>query len=251
MTKLSVLVVAHNEEARLAACLDRLSFADELVVVLDKCTDDSKAIAARYTGNLIEGSWPLEGGRRNTGIEACTSDWILEVDADELVPPELAAEIRTVIAAPSADYYLVPIDNYIGNRLVRHGWGASFGTASDLALFRRDAKRWGMQRVHPALTLKGKKGHRLTHPIKHQVDDNLTDTFHRLNRYTDLKAQDMVDSGQSGTLIGNVRRFFSRFYKCYVKRQGYKEGIYGFTIALCAGLFPLLSYLKMRERRDA
>ncbi|MFN7754339.1 MAG: glycosyltransferase family 2 protein [Holosporales bacterium] len=247
---LSALVVAHNEEARLEACLQRLGFADEIVVVLDKCTDGSEAIARRFTDRLISGSWPLEGPRRNTGIEACRGEWVLEVDADEWVSPELAIEIKELLKAPKADYYLVPIDNYIGKRLVRDGWGGSFGTRSDLALFRRDAKRWGGQRVHPSLTLKGVRGPRLTASIRHQVDEDLSETFARLNRYSDLKARDWLDAGNIGTLGGHIRRFFFRFWKCYVRRGGYREGIYGIAIALCAGLFPLLSYLKAREIRE-
>ena len=95
--KISALVVAHNEEDQLADCLERLAFADELVVVLDKCTDGSDTIAALFTNNIVEGSWDIEGERRNTGLEACNGDWIIEVDADERVSPELAAEIREAV----------------------------------------------------------------------------------------------------------------------------------------------------------
>jgi glycosyltransferase involved in cell wall biosynthesis len=247
MPKLSALVVAHNEERRLPDCLARLGFADEIVVVLDRCTDGSKAIAEQFNARILEGAWELEGPRRNAGIAHCTGDWVLEVDADERVPPELGAEIRAVISRPVADIYLVPIDNYVGGHLVRDGWGGSFGTRSDIALFRRDAKRWGSQRVHPSLTLTGTVGPKLRAAIAHDVDDNLTDMFRRLNRYSDLRAQDMVDAGRIGTLGGHIRRLFTRFFKCYVRRGGYREGIYGFAIALCAALFPLLSYLKARE----
>ena len=92
--KLSALVVAHNEEKQLAQCLECLAFADELVVVLDKCTDGSDAIAALFTKNVIEGSWDIEGDRRNTGLDTCKGDWILEVDADERVKPQLPDQIR-------------------------------------------------------------------------------------------------------------------------------------------------------------
>ena len=91
---LSALVVIHNEEARLDACLERLAFADEIVVVLDKCTDASRDIAARYTDRVVEGAWEIEGERRNLGIDFCRGEWILEVDADEWITPELAREVR-------------------------------------------------------------------------------------------------------------------------------------------------------------
>ena len=94
---LSALVVAHNEEAQLDDCLAPLRFADEIVIVLDRCTDGSKDIAEKFGAVIIEGAWPLEGDRRNTGIDACRSDWVLEVDADERVSTALAEEIRAVI----------------------------------------------------------------------------------------------------------------------------------------------------------
>ncbi len=250
MTTLTALVMVHNEEKRLAACLDRLRFADAIVVVLDKCTDASKAIAQQYTSHIIEGAWECEGARRNLGIEACPSDWIVEIDADEWVTPALGDEIRTTLANANADYYALPIDNYIGKRLVRHGWGGSFGRRTNFALFRKGHKTWGAQRVHPAVTFTGTRGHKLTHPLIHHVDDNLTDTVARLNRYSSLKAEDLQASGDIGTLLGNCRRFFSRFWRCYIRRQGYKEGVYGIVIALCAGLFPLLAYAKAVERQN-
>jgi glycosyltransferase involved in cell wall biosynthesis len=246
MSALSALVVIHDEEARLADCLERLGFADEVVVVLDRCTDRSKEIAARFTDRLVEGAWPLEGDRRNTGIEACRGPWILEVDADERVPPALAEEIRRVVAESNFDWHEILVDNYIGHRLVRYGWGASYGKAAYPGLFRKGAKSWGHNRVHPKLTFKGIKGPRLTHRIDHMVDRNISDMIKRLDRYSSARALDLRDAGDIGTFGHNVRRIFSRFYKCYVARRGYREGGYGFLIALFAGLYPILSYLKAR-----
>ncbi len=252
MTTLSALVVVHNEEACLAACLEKLGFADELVVVLDKCTDGSRDIALFFTdqAHLLEGGWDLEGPRRNDGLAACTGDWVLEIDADEHVPPELAREICAVIAASAADYHDLSVDNYIGEHRVCYGWGASFGTSAVPRLSRRGAKVWGAQRVHPALTWTGRngakvvKGPTLVNRLDHYVDTGISDMIRRLDRYSTARARDLRSSGNVGGLASNVRRFFSRFYKCYVSRKGYKEGGWGVLIALCAGLYPLLSYLK-------
>lgn len=243
--KLSALVVAHDEEAQLAACLDTLRFADEIVIVLDKCTDRSREIAARYTDRLIEGAWDIEGERRNLGIDACAGDWILEVDADERVPEALAQEIRHVIATAPFGHFLIPYDNYVGKRLVRHGWGASWGVSATVRLFAKGAKRWGMTRIHPRVELLGARG-RLTTPMVHYVDRDISDMIRRLDRYTTARAADLRASGDIGGFADNLRRLFSRFFKCYVGRKGYREGYYGFLIALFAGLFPLLSWLKAK-----
>ena len=247
---LAVVICVHNEEQRLAKCLDHLLFADELIVVLDKCTDNSKEIALTYlkkfkTGKILEGVFELEGNRRNAGIEAAVSDWVLEVDADEVVSTALAAEIKTVISTATDDWFLVPVDNYIGERLVRYGWGASFGVSAVARLFRKNVKTWGLQRVHPKIDFKGKKGSQLKLPLEHYVDKNIYEMIERLNRYTSKKALDLIENpSPRETLRHNILRFFGRFYKCYLKKKGYKEGKWGFLIALMAGLYPLLSYLK-------
>jgi glycosyltransferase involved in cell wall biosynthesis len=243
---LSALVVVHDEAAQLEDCLKRLAFAGELVVVLDRCTDASADIARRFTGRLVEGGWEREGDRRNTGIAACAGPWVLEVDADERVPPELATEIAAVVATSAADFHDIPVDNYIGKRLVRWGWGASFGKSAYAGLFRKGAKHWGNERVHPKLRFDGQRGPALENRIEHYVDRNLSDMLQRLDRYTTARARDLRESGEIGSYAHNLRRIVSRFWKCYVARKGYREGPMGFMIALCAGLYPILSYLKAR-----
>jgi glycosyltransferase involved in cell wall biosynthesis len=241
------LVVAHNEESRLESCLSRLSFVDELVVLLDKTTDGSQTIAERFNARIVHGAWDLEGPRRNTGLEACTSDWVLEVDADEHVSPALAEEIRATIATAAYDWYVLPVDNYIGQRLVRHGWGSSFGKAGSPSLFRRGIKTWGPQRVHPALEWRGRKGPNLQTPLIHWVDADISDMIRRLDRYTTARAQDLRDSGKIGSLANALRSGVSRFLRVFLRRKGYKEGRLGLMIAICTALYPILSHIKAAE----
>jgi glycosyltransferase involved in cell wall biosynthesis len=248
MAKLSALICVHNEEQRLHACLAALSFCDEIVVVADRCSDGTEAIARQYGAVVVSGIFPIEGPRKHAGIARCTGDWILELDADEGVTPAFAQEIRdTVERADAADWYQIPIDNYVGDQLVRHGWGGSFGTASAARLFRRGMKSWKAERVHPGAKLDGVSGGRLTQPLRHMVDEDIADMFARLGRYTALKAQDLADSGKIKSVGDDVFRGVRRFFKCYVSRKGYKEGELGFLIALMAALYPILSNLRARE----
>ncbi|HJO85403.1 MAG TPA: glycosyltransferase family 2 protein, partial [Rhodospirillales bacterium] len=158
LLKLSAVISVHNEEDKLAACLEKLSFADEIVVVMDRCTDGTRVIAEQFTDRLVEGAWDIEGDRRNAAIEACAGEWIFEIDADEHVTEELAGEILDIADKSQFDWHEIPVDNYIGDRLVRYGWGASYGKAAYPGLFRNGVKIWGLQRVHPSLTWSGKKG---------------------------------------------------------------------------------------------
>lgn len=248
--RLSAVVSVRNEERQLAECLETLRFADEIVVVLDRCTDRSREIAARFTGRLVDGAWAKEGERRNAAIAACLGDWVLETDADERVTPELAAEIRRVIETTPFDWHEIPVDNYIGERLVRHGWGASYGKAAYPGLFRRGVKTWGPERVHPALTWRGRKGPMLENRVCHYVDRDISDMIRRLDSYSTARARDLREKGEIGSLGANVRRVFTRFFKCYVLRRGYREGGYGVLIALFAGLYPLLAHLKARLEKE-
>ncbi|MDP6571940.1 MAG: glycosyltransferase family 2 protein [Rhodospirillales bacterium] len=247
---LSALITVHDEEDQLAECLDCLAFADEIVVLLDDCTDASKEIALRFTERLVEGAWEREGSRRNAGIDACRGQWIFEVDADERVPAALAEEIRRVVETSACDWHEIPVDNYIGGKLVRWGWGASYGKAAYPGLFRKGVKVWGDQRVHPRLQWSGRKGEMLKCRLDHYVDRNVSDMIRRLDSYSTARAKDLREAGEIGSFAHNLRRLFSRFFKCYVLRKGYREGGYGFLIALFAGLYPLLSHLKARLESD-
>ncbi len=247
--KLSALVVVHNEQDQLEACLSRLVHADEIVVVLDRCNDQSKQIAGSFTNRLIEGSWPIEGDRRNTGLQACNGDWILEVDADERVPTQLFDQIRRTILTATPGYFLIPFDNYVGQTLVRNGWGGSWGVMAAPRLSSRGSKTWGSQRIHPSLTLVGEKRW-LTVSIDHYVDRDLNDMLDRLKRYTDLRAADLLESGRKmPPMLWTMRRCVGRFLKCYLLRKGYKEGRWGLVIALMAALYPLVAHIKVDTAR--
>jgi glycosyltransferase involved in cell wall biosynthesis len=246
MTKLSVVLCVHNEERRLGRCLEALGFADEIVIVLDRCTDRSRAIGEAHGAVMISGVFPLEGHRRAAGQAAASGDWIFELDADEIVGPDLAAELAAAALAddPAIGWRKVPVDNYVGGRLIRHGWGGAFGTTLAARLYRRGGKRWGVERVHPGVTFDGAQGPKLTAAIRHQFGDSVSDVIARLDRYSDLRAQDMREHGGKTGVADNARRGVQRFLKCYFKRGGWRDGGWGLLISLMAGLYPLLSALR-------
>ena len=249
-SRLSAVVSVRNEELRLARCLSKLGFADQLVVLLDRCTDKSRNISERFGAKILEGCWEREGDRRNAAIEACRGDWILEVDADEIIPQILAKEICDTVKTSGFDWHEIPVDNFIGEKLVRHGWGASYGKSAYPGLFKKGSKRWGSQRVHPKLFWNGEKGPMLSNRLHHYVDRNISDMIKRLDSYSSANAKDMREVGDRGSYFHNFRRIFSRFLKCYIGRKGYLEGGYGFLIALFAGLYPIISQIKARSEEE-
>jgi glycosyltransferase involved in cell wall biosynthesis len=251
MVKLSAVLCVHNEERRLGRCLEALGFADEIVLVLDRCTDRTRQIGEAHGAVMISGVFPLEGARRAIGQQAASGDWILEVDADEIIGADLAAEVLGGLDDHRVAWRKVPVDNYVGERVIRHGWGGAFGTTLAARLYRRGAKRWGDERVHPSVIFDGAEGPRLKAAIRHQFGDNVSDVFRRLDRYTDLKAQDLREHGGKTGAWDNVRRGAQRFLKCYLKRGGWREGGWGLLISMMAGLYPLISALRADLDRPA
>lgn len=250
-TKISALVIVHNEENILSSCLEKLHFCNEIVIILDKCSDQSKNIASNYTHLIYEGSWQYEGDRRNFGIEKCKSNWIIEIDTDEHISKSLANEILEKINNNNDyDNYHIKINNYIGNKLVKNGWGGSFGRGGVTCLFKKGTKKWGRQRVHPEINLSGKFGPNLINPINHYFVNNVTELITKFNHWSYLKSLDINESNKKETLRRNIRRVFSRFLKNYFKRKGYREGEIGFLISLLAGLFPLVSYLRAQIKKQ-
>jgi glycosyltransferase involved in cell wall biosynthesis len=227
--KLSALVCAHNDEARLADCLRRLEFCDEIVVVADRCTDRSQEIARQFGARVIDGIFPLESQRKAAGAAACLGEWVLEVQPDERVDARLAYEVRAAIhGRPGGDWFEVPLHNYVGQTLVRRGWGAGLGEVMAPRLYRRSVKRWKAGRIDPAVILDGQM-------------------LARLDRQTALRAQDLADAGETGGLAGDVIRALGRFWTSYVWRRGVREGELGFLIAMMTGLDAVLCGVRARE----
>tara|TARA_B100001123_G_C15017809_1_gene910249 strand:+ start:102 stop:872 length:771 start_codon:yes stop_codon:yes gene_type:complete len=248
---ISALVTVHNEEKILSSCLEKLQFCDEIVVILDKCSDKSKNIASNYTSAIYEGSWEYEGDRRNFGIEKCKSNWIIEIDADEHISYTLANEILERIRSnENYDNYHIKINNYIGDKLIKYGWGGSFGRGGVTCLFKKGTKKYGKHRVHPEIKFSGNFGPNLNNPINHYFINNVSELIIKFNTWSHLKALDLIESNKKESLKRNIRRVFSRFLKNYLKRKGYKEKEMGFLISLLAGLFPLVSYLKSKIKKN-
>ncbi len=255
---LSALVVIRNEEKILADCLSRLSFAGELVVVLDRCTDTSKEIALAHGGTVVEGGWEIEGERRHAGIDACTGPWVLEIDADEWVELALAQEIAAAVRDDTADFYFTPIANHVHGRWIKGGWMAALAPDLRGSLFRKGCKTWGMDRVHPGVNFSGRRGPDLKAPLRHNFAADISTLMGRFNRNTTLRAEDMAAKASSLRDVGRtrsmVRKAFSRFWKCYVSRRGMREGGIGFLISLLSAIYPLVAHLKAAEmirNRDA
>jgi hypothetical protein len=241
-----------NQEALLSQCLRKLSFCDEIVVVADRCTDRSADIARRHGAVVISGIFPLESQRKAAGAEACTGDWILELDPCEVVESALAWEIRASLQMrPQGDHFEIPFDNYVGDRLVRQGWAGALGAPAATRLYRRGVKHWKPQRLEGGAVMTGMSAGALKGALRRKVGEDIGEMIDRLNRLSGLKAEDMADARSTDGLAGGVFGGLAMFFRSYLARRGWQEGRLGFLLAMMAGLYPVLSHLRAREMLEA
>lgn len=245
VVRLSALVCVQNQDAQLSECLRKLSFCDEIVVVADRCTDRSQDVARRQGAIVIDGIFPLESQRKAAGAEACSGDWILEIDPDELVDAALAWEIRAVLQMrPAGDWYELPIDNYVGETLVREGWAGALSSRAEPRLYKRGLKAWEPRRLSAPTVMAGRSGGALTGAIRRSLGRDVGGLLERLNRFTALAAEDMADAGVPAKLSSGLLAGAGAFLRGYVGRGGWREGRLGLLVAMLSAILPVLSQMR-------
>lgn len=249
MVRLSALVCVQNGDARLSDCLRSLAFCDEIVVVADRCTGGAQEAARRAGARVVDGIFPLAGHRKAAGAEACTGAWILEIEPGERVDRALAWEIRAALQTrPAGDWFLLPIDNYVGEALVRGGWTGALGPDRDVRLFRRGVKSWS---ADGAAALAGSGAGRLTGAIRRAAGADVTGLVDQLGRAASAEGRRLADEGRSGGLAAALVRGMAGFVRSYLVRQGWREGRVGFLLAVLTGLHPLMTHMRAHELLEA
>jgi glycosyltransferase involved in cell wall biosynthesis len=244
MPKLSVILITRNEAANIAACLESVAWADEIVVVDSGSTDETPAICRRYTQNLTVTDWPGFGPQKNRALDRATGDWVLTIDADERVTPELRAEIEQVLQAPDADAYELPrLSSYLGQAMRHGGWWPDHVTR----LFRRGSARFSEARVHETLQVTGRTGRLKQHLIHHPFR-SLDQVIGKMDSYSTAAAAGMAERGRSAGLTSAVLHGLFAFLRTYVLRAGFLDGRLGFVLAVSNAEGAYYKYLKLAER---
>ncbi|MGA0604995.1 glycosyltransferase family 2 protein [Phenylobacterium sp. VNQ135] len=251
MVRLSALVCVRDGEADLAACLRSLSFCDEVVVVIDRGAERAREAARRAGVRVVDGIFPLPSQARTAGAEVCTGDWILEVEPDERIDRALAWEIRAALQMrPEGDWFEVPIDNYVGEALVRQGWTGALGADRGVRLSRRGVKSWRPGRCATAVLAGGSAG-ALKGAIRRTAGRDLGQLVARLDLETGLAAEDLADVGRVSGLARALLAGAGATLRSYLIRQGWREGRLGLIVALLSGLHPVLTQMRAAELLSA
>ncbi len=244
---LSVMVMTKNEEKNISDCLQSVSWAKDIIVLDDCSTDRTCEIAKHYGARVVERKMDIEGRHRNYGYSLAQENWVLSLDADERVTPQLAEEIKKTILDISNPHmgFSIPRKNYIGSYWLQHGgWYPS----GQLKLFKKDTFRYQEDEVHPVAFGEGSWGD-LKGDIVHYSYKNFEDFVHKLNNQSTREATKWIRTERKMTLGHALWRTIDRFFRTYFLKKGYKDGFIGFIVSIFASLYQILSYAKYWEMK--
>ncbi|HDM37567.1 MAG TPA: glycosyltransferase family 2 protein [Candidatus Omnitrophica bacterium] len=242
---LSVVIITKNEEENIDKCLKSVSgWADEIIVLDDESTDKTAEIATRYTDKVYTKKMDIEGRYRNYAYSLSKNDWVLSLDADEIVTDELKSEIdRTLSVNTKYNAFSIPLKNYIGDYWVRFG---GWYPAAKVRLFRKDKFKYEEVGVHPRIFLEGECGH-LKGDIIHRGYPDITHFLNSLNYQTTKEAEKWYNDKRRMSFLRAMRKTVDRFFRAYIIKQGFRDGFIGLVVAVFSGLYQFLSYAKYRQ----
>jgi len=246
--KVSAVVIAFNEEANLRACLESLAFCDEVVVVDSRSADRTVEIARSLGARVIERDWPGYIEQKNFALAQAQHRWALSLDADERVTPALRAEIEAALsdAAPSHAGFLVNRRTFHLGRFLDHGeWRPDW----KLRLVDRERRpEWRGLNPHDHLYVDGPV-RRLEGDLDHYSYRDLAQHVDTVNRFTTISAESLDRAGRGAAVARMLLQPPFDFFRSYVLRRGFLDGLPGLVAAIVSAFYVFLKYAKLWERR--
>ncbi len=249
--RLSVVVATKNEAGRIERCLESVRWADEIVIVDDDSTDGTVEICRTFTQNItVNGSNGSFHENKNLGIEKANGEWILSLDADEVVPAELKEEILAALSShsPDIDGYEITRRNYFLGRWIRGcGWYPDYIAR----LFRKGAAAWPLA-IHDVPRISDPtRVRRMRNHYDHYSYTSMTQHFEKFNQYTSRLAAE--EYGRNAQISG--WRFFVYFllkplfwfFRKYFAQNGFRDGLPGFFISVSSAFTVFITYAKLWE----
>jgi glycosyltransferase involved in cell wall biosynthesis len=243
MLSLSVVIITRNEQANLPRCLASVSWADEIIVIDSGSTDDTREIAWEAGATVHEIEFRGYGPTKAFGVSKATSSWVLSLDADEEVSPELADEIRDLLAAGTnhRGFDMPRLTRFLGRWIKHCGWYPD----RVLRLFERNHGGIDDAQVHEAVVVEGTVGH-FENDLLHHSYPTIEHYFAKSNRYTTLGAEVAFREGRRAGLSHIVLRPLTSFLSHYFVRQGFRDGLEGFLISVFSAIAVMTKYAKLR-----
>jgi glycosyltransferase involved in cell wall biosynthesis len=242
--KISVIIITKNEEVNIGDCLKSVQWADEIIMVDAESSDNTVEISKKYTDKIFTRKWEGYSKQKRFALSQAKNEWILSLDADERITPELKDEIEAGIKE-SFDGFKIPRKNYLLGKHIRGcGWNNDF----QLRLFKKSLADITDSLVHESFFVKGKIG-RLKTRMTHYSYRNLKDAFTKINNYSTLEAQQKFKK-KNVKSIDFIIHPISAFLQYFVIRKGFIDGKYGLMVSLLHAMTNLQTYMKMWEMKN-
>ncbi|MBI1821795.1 MAG: glycosyltransferase [Nitrospirae bacterium] len=244
---ISAVLITLNEEKNIAECLESLNWVDEMIVVDALSQDKTAEICSTYSVRFFQRLWAGFGPQKNFGIEQAKGNWVLIVDADERVTPELKGEILSVIEnKESFNGFEIPRRNFFYGRWIRHG-----GAYPDyqLRLFKKGYGNYDHTPVHEMFILKGKAGY-FKNPLDHFTERVISDHFKKFDQYTTLAAQEELSRNKLSRWTQCLFNPIFTFIKIYFLKRGFLDGVPGFIYSVFTAAYTFVKYAKLWEVRQ-
>jgi glycosyltransferase involved in cell wall biosynthesis len=242
--QLSVVTLTRNAEEKIKDCLESAKFCDDIVIVDDFSRDKTLDIVKGYTDRIYQRRWDNEGIHRNYAYSLAKNEYILSLDSDERVTPELKEElIRLIEDGFKYNGYNIPHRNYIGNVWIRHGgWYPN----KKLKLFKKNEFRYADEEYHPPAIMEGERKD-LKGEIIHLAYRDFSDFMLKINHQTNFEARKWFRDKRKMSFARALRKTVDRFFKAYILKQGFRDGFLGFMMAFFGAFYQILSYAKYTE----
>lgn len=245
--KLTVTVITLNEAEQIADALNSVAWADEIIVVDSGSTDGTADLARARGARVILRDWPGYSDQKNFAADQASHDWVLSLDADERVTPELAAEIQALLArGPEVRGYRIPrVSHYLGRWIRSTDWFPD----PQLRLYDRRAGRWNGQRVHESVRLNDGHPAMLRGELQHHPYRDISDHLATIDRYTTLAADVAQAEGRRTNAVAMALHGWFAFLRNYLLRGGFRDGSAGFVISILNAYYIFLKLAKLWERQ--
>ncbi len=241
MPLLSVIIITKNEAHNIEDCLQSVAFADEIVIVDSGSTDNTVEIVRQYTDKILVTDWPGYGAQKQRALELATGDWVLSLDADERVTPELKAEILKNISHTDHNGFDIQFSSEYCGKTIRFG---DWWNDHQAVLFKRSEGHFESLLVHERIEIKGSIG-KLKGKIHHIAFPNLQTVLKKMNDYSTWSAEQKASQGKTGSLCKAISHGLFAFFRGYILRLGFLDGKEGFLLAVSNAEGTYYRYLKL------
>lgn len=249
MVKVSTIIISKNEERNIKECLESVKWTDEIIVIDANSQDRTVAIAKEFTDKVFIEEWKGYGKAKNFALSKCSNDWVLWLDADERVTPELKAEIETILSTVGSDIAAFSIPrraNFLGKWVNHCGWYP----ARVIRLFRRNQSIFTEEKVHEQLKINGKIK-LLKSDILHYTDPSLDHYITKLNAYTTLSAEELILKNRKFSIFKLIFNPVWTFIRMYFIKLGILDGIPGLILCVLSANHVFIKYSKLWELTKA